>query len=197
MPGGEEVEAEADADAEAVHLAYLTPAHKRKGKGGRQPAADPRLDPGIDPKRARRILANRLSAARSKMKQKSHVEVRCCPPTFASDASLTLLVSPEKFNAAGSPFMRLTCVLLLLIALPLDSLPAAQSGPVMALAQTLRRKVEVLTYHKSNLEGRDRQAARGLRAPRSPTTAPSAPSLTCVRAPPPQQHTPLFQTDAS
>ncbi len=65
-----------EADAEAVHLAYLTPAHKRKGKGGRQPAADPRLDPGIDPKRARRILANRLSAARSKMKQKSHVEVR-------------------------------------------------------------------------------------------------------------------------
>ena len=63
-------------DVEAIHRAYLTPAHKRKGKGGRQPAADPRLDPGIDPKRARRILANRLSAARSKMKQKSHVEVR-------------------------------------------------------------------------------------------------------------------------
>ncbi len=62
-------------DVEAIHRAYLTPAHKRKGKGGRQPAADPRLDPGIDPKRARRILANRLSAARSKMKQKSHVEV--------------------------------------------------------------------------------------------------------------------------
>ena len=59
-----------------AHLAYLTPPHKRKGKGGRQPAADPRLDPSIDPKRARRILANRLSAARSKMKQKSHVDVR-------------------------------------------------------------------------------------------------------------------------
>lgn len=66
-------------DVEAIHRAYLTPAHKRKGKGGRQPAADPRLDPGIDPKRARRILANRLSAARSKMKQKSHVEVRPLP----------------------------------------------------------------------------------------------------------------------
>lgn len=62
--------------AEVAHLAYLTPPHKRKGKGGRQPAADPRLDPNIDPKRARRILANRLSAARSKMKQKSHVDVR-------------------------------------------------------------------------------------------------------------------------
>jgi hypothetical protein len=68
--GGEEME-----DVEAIHRAYLTPAHKRKGKGGRQPAADPRLDPSVDPKRARRILANRLSAARSKMKQKSHVEV--------------------------------------------------------------------------------------------------------------------------
>ena len=86
LPGGL-LDAAADedctADAEAVHLAYLTPAHKRKGKGGRQPAADPRLDPSVDPKRARRILANRLSAARSKMKQKSHVEVLhapACPP---------------------------------------------------------------------------------------------------------------------
>ena len=42
--------------------------------GGRQPASDPRLDPAIDPKRAKRILANRLSAARSKLKQKSHLE---------------------------------------------------------------------------------------------------------------------------
>ncbi len=76
------------ARAEVAHLAYLTPPHKRKGKGGRQPAADPRLDPNIDPKRARRILANRLSAARSKMKQKSHVDVRAlcssgCPPPIA------------------------------------------------------------------------------------------------------------------
>lgn len=73
-------------DAEAIHRAYLTPAHKRKGKGGRQPAADPRLDPAIDPKRARRILANRLSAARSKMKQKSHVEVRAATKSEASIA---------------------------------------------------------------------------------------------------------------
>ena len=43
---------------------------RKKGKGGRQPAQDPRLDPDIDPKRAKRILANRQSAARSKLKQK-------------------------------------------------------------------------------------------------------------------------------
>lgn len=53
------------------HSEFLTPPHLRKGKGGRQPAADPRLDPRIDPKKARRILANRLSAAKSKLKQKS------------------------------------------------------------------------------------------------------------------------------
>lgn len=57
--------------ANVPHLGYLTPQHLRKGKGGRQPAADPRLDPRIDPKKARRILANRLSAAKSKLKQKS------------------------------------------------------------------------------------------------------------------------------
>ena len=54
------------------HMTYLTPLHLRKGKGGRQPAADPRLDPRIDPKKARRILANRLSAAKSKLKQKQN-----------------------------------------------------------------------------------------------------------------------------
>lgn len=32
---------------------------RRKGKGGRRPAADPRIDPNIDPKKARRIVANR------------------------------------------------------------------------------------------------------------------------------------------
>ena len=42
---------------------------RRKGKGGRTPAADPRLDPNMDPKKAKRILANRQSAARSKLKQ--------------------------------------------------------------------------------------------------------------------------------
>jgi hypothetical protein len=36
---------------------------------------DPRLDPTIDPKRAKRILANRLSAARSKSKQRGHLDV--------------------------------------------------------------------------------------------------------------------------
>jgi len=56
------------------HSEFLTPPHLRKGKGGRQPAADPRLDPKIDPKKARRILANRLSAAKSKLKQKSAAE---------------------------------------------------------------------------------------------------------------------------
>lgn len=53
------------------HAEFLTPPHLRKGKGGRQPAADPRLDPRIDPRKAKRILANRLSAAKSKLKQKS------------------------------------------------------------------------------------------------------------------------------
>jgi hypothetical protein len=43
-------------------------------QGGRQPAGDPRLDPDIDPKRAKRILSNRLSAARSKMKAKIMME---------------------------------------------------------------------------------------------------------------------------
>eukprot|EP00798_Chlamydomonas_sp_ICE-L_P000640 gene640-2076_t len=46
----------------------------RKGKGGRQPAADPRTLPGVDPKRAKRIIANRESAARSKLKQKVLME---------------------------------------------------------------------------------------------------------------------------
>lgn len=46
----------------------------RRGKGGRQPAADPRLDPAVDPKRAKRILANRNSAAKSKLKQKLVME---------------------------------------------------------------------------------------------------------------------------
>ena len=62
-----------------LHMQYLTPAHLRKGKGGRQPALDPRLDPSIEPRKAKRILANRLSAARSKMKQKSEVQVRRPP----------------------------------------------------------------------------------------------------------------------
>lgn len=36
---------------------------------------DPRKDPKVDPGKARRILANRLSAARSKMKARSHATV--------------------------------------------------------------------------------------------------------------------------
>ena len=67
--------AAAHADIDQLHKVYLTPASKRKGKGGRQPATDPRLDPSVDPKKARRILANRLSAARSKLKQRSQVDV--------------------------------------------------------------------------------------------------------------------------
>ena len=63
------------ADAEVAHRAFLVPAHKKRGKGGRQPAQDPRLDPNIDERKAKRILANRLSAARSKMKQKNQMEV--------------------------------------------------------------------------------------------------------------------------
>ncbi|CAL8469435.1 g8976 [Coccomyxa elongata] len=94
VPGGEME------DVEAIHRAYLTPAHKRKGKGGRQPAADPRLDPGIDPKRARRILANRLSAARSKMKQKSHVEALRRKVEILTFHKSNLAVEIEKLRAA-------------------------------------------------------------------------------------------------
>ena len=45
-----------------------------QGRGGRTAAMDPRLDPSIDPKRAKRILANRQSAARSKNKQRGHLD---------------------------------------------------------------------------------------------------------------------------
>ncbi|KDD74262.1 hypothetical protein H632_c1450p1 [Helicosporidium sp. ATCC 50920] len=51
-------------------MKYLTPLSERKGKGGRQPAADPRNNPAIDPKKAQRIINNRISAAKSKIKQK-------------------------------------------------------------------------------------------------------------------------------
>ena len=47
---------------------------KPKKKSCRKTAPDPRLDPTIDPKRAKRIVANRESAARSKTKQKQHLE---------------------------------------------------------------------------------------------------------------------------
>lgn len=32
---------------------------RQRGRGGRTPAGDPRLDPNIEPKKAKRILANR------------------------------------------------------------------------------------------------------------------------------------------
>ena len=67
-----------------AHAQYLTPKHLRKGRGGRQPASDPRHDPGIEPKKARRILANRLSAARSKMRQKTVVHVSAIPEPIYS-----------------------------------------------------------------------------------------------------------------
>mmetsp|Transcript_19171 Transcript_19171/g.53462 ORF Transcript_19171/g.53462 Transcript_19171/m.53462 type:complete len:418 (-) Transcript_19171:340-1593(-) len=50
------------------------PPPKKKGRGGRTAAMDPRLDPNVDPKRAKRILANRLSAARSKNKQRGQLD---------------------------------------------------------------------------------------------------------------------------
>ena len=51
----------------------------QRGKGGRTPASDPRLDPTIDPKKAKRILANRISAARSKIRQKVVMETLKLP----------------------------------------------------------------------------------------------------------------------
>ena len=46
---------------------------KRRGKGGRQRAPPP--DASMDAKKAKRILANRISAAKSKEKQKRKIEV--------------------------------------------------------------------------------------------------------------------------
>ncbi len=40
-----------------------------------QPAPDPRLDPSIPPKKANRILANRLAAAKSKLKRQAREKV--------------------------------------------------------------------------------------------------------------------------
>lgn len=59
---------------ECLQSMLLFRPNKKKGKGGRQPAKDPRLDPSVDPKKAKRIVANRRSAARSKQKQRRHVE---------------------------------------------------------------------------------------------------------------------------
>lgn len=59
---------------ECLQSMLLFKPNKKKGKGGRQPAKDPRLDPNICPRKAKRIVANRQSAARSKQKQKQHLE---------------------------------------------------------------------------------------------------------------------------
>ncbi|GMH35659.1 hypothetical protein BSKO_03527 [Bryopsis sp. KO-2023] len=59
---------------ECLQSMLLFRPNKKKGKGGRQPAKDPRLDPNICPRKAKRIVANRQSAARSKQKQKQHLE---------------------------------------------------------------------------------------------------------------------------
>lgn len=59
---------------ECLQSMLLFRPNKKKGKGGRQPAKDPRLDPNMCPKRAKRIVANRLSAAKSKQKQKEQIE---------------------------------------------------------------------------------------------------------------------------
>lgn len=75
--------------ADEQHKSYLTPAYRRKGKGGRQPAGDPRLIPGMCPRKARRILANRLSAAKSKQKQKNQVEVGA-PQLFTNFGDVAL-----------------------------------------------------------------------------------------------------------
>jgi hypothetical protein len=48
----------ADLPAPLVPL-IIAKSTSRRGKGGRQPASDPRDDPDMDPKKAKRILANR------------------------------------------------------------------------------------------------------------------------------------------
>ena len=83
-------------DIVLAHAQYLMPAHLRKGKGGRQPAMDPRSDPRVDTKKARRILANRLSAARSKMRQKTAVHVRV-PRVSILNSILIVVSSPNPY----------------------------------------------------------------------------------------------------
>ena len=57
----------ADLPAPLVPL-IIAKSTARRGKGGRQPAADPRLDPDMDPKKAKRILANRWARVAFKPK---------------------------------------------------------------------------------------------------------------------------------
>ena len=58
-----------------AHAEHMTPHHKRTHKGGRAPAADPRDNPEYTPTQARRIMKNRLSAARSKLRKKAATQV--------------------------------------------------------------------------------------------------------------------------
>ena len=73
-----------------------------RGKGGRTPASDPRLDPSIDPKKAKRILANRISAARSKIRQKVVMETLKLPggseDAMALKQALNIKVSDQSSN---------------------------------------------------------------------------------------------------
>ena len=64
-------------NAEAALEDDLASPPRRKGKGGRQRAPAP--DATVDPKRAKRIMANRASAAKSKEKQKQKVMVSSFP----------------------------------------------------------------------------------------------------------------------
>lgn len=48
-----------------------------------QPAPDPRLDPAISAKRAKRILANRLAAAKSKLRKQAKLKVPHSPTLYS------------------------------------------------------------------------------------------------------------------
>ena len=61
---------------------------RRKGKGGRQRAPAP--DASVDPKRAKRIMANRASAAKSKQKQKEKVQVKALSHSRMSSLKLAV-----------------------------------------------------------------------------------------------------------
>lgn len=58
----------------------------RGGIGGRLKREDPHQDPTVDPKKADRVLNNRLAAARSKLKQKMAKRVSGKPAAKSKDA---------------------------------------------------------------------------------------------------------------
>ena len=59
-------------DSLAAELAgHLMPSHLHGRRGGRLPAPDPRTDRKLSQPEAQRILKNRLSAARSKLRSKT------------------------------------------------------------------------------------------------------------------------------